>query len=349
MSKRLLLVLALSLLPLTAAADDTPAPDATNTPAASDTPAPSATPYDTAGALGPSTSAGALGPSAGSSSTNDSSTLQPAGNNPIQSTNNDSTGLTAPNGQSLQGAAPSNSSLNVIKGEADGSQHTPDSGPNYWVYLALAIAFGVIVAAIAWILRRRQPTNRPTPRRAAVAAPAKPEPTSSQRLRITINRPIKDVFEFALDPGNTPKWISVIKSEETSDWPAQNGTVYTNQDRNDNISEYRLSDLKAPHSFTLNKLDSTYHVRYEFSELNENSTEFEYYEWMDEGNLAQPFTTKELHELKRVLEAKPDGETPVDPVVPAKTDDTADEFTETDAQPAHDQPRQPGKNRHKRH
>jgi uncharacterized protein YndB with AHSA1/START domain len=363
MSKRLLLVIALSFMPLAAAADDTQAPVATDTPAATDS-GPSASPINPANALGPSTGAGALGPAASGNaggSTNDSSALQPAGNNPIQSTNGDSTGLTAPNGQTLQGAAPSDQSLNVIKGEADGAPHSPDSGPNYWLFATLAVAFSIIVAAIIWLLRRRRgaPTRPASARATPVpVAAAKAEPTSSQRLRITIDRPVKEVFDFALDPSNTPKWISFIQAEETNEWPPQNGTIYKNQGQDGKWSEYRLSDLNPPHAFVLNKLDSTYHVSYALRELEAGSTELEYYEWMDEGNLTDPFTTIELHELKKVLEAKPGIEDPADPKDSAIPEDTSDEFTESDettaeattpvseaTKPAHDQPHRTGKKR----
>ena len=357
-------------MPLSAAADDTPSSDATATPAASDS-TPSASPYNAAGALGPSTGAGALGPSSGSSSTGDSSALQPAGSNPMQSTNGDSTGLTAPNAQSLQGTAPSDQSLNVIKGEADGAPQSPDSGPNYWLWALLVVLFAAVVAAASWLLRRRRvPAGGPAPRRQGTApipaaARAKSEPTSSQRLRITIERPVPDVFEFVLDPSNTPKWLNVIQSVETSEWPAQNGTVYTNTDQDGNLSEYKLSNLKPPHAFVLNKVDSSYHVRYELSELDGHSTELEYYEWMDEGTLAQPFTSKELDKLKKVLEAKPDAVEANDADAPIEPDDTGDEFTASDVQsepdpkpaetsqpstenPGQNAPSRPGK-KHRRH
>jgi hypothetical protein len=80
--------------------------------------------------------------------------------------------------------------------------------------------------------------------------------------------------------------------------------------------------------------------------------------------LAQPFTSKELNKLKKVLEAKPDAvETDAD--APIEPDDTGDEFTASDVQsepdpkpaetsqpstenPGQNAPHRPGK-KHRRH
>jgi hypothetical protein len=82
--------------------------------------------------LGPATtSSSALGqPGSSGGSNADGSTLQPAGQNPLQSTNQDSNGLTAPNSNALQAPASSDAELKVILGnEADGIAHqiTDDS------------------------------------------------------------------------------------------------------------------------------------------------------------------------------------------------------------------------------
>jgi hypothetical protein len=157
MSKRLLatVLLSCSLLfaPALASADDVP----TDTPSATDTPAPTATPNPAAG-LGPQSTGSAGG------SNNDSSTLQPAGGNPLQSTTNDSTGLTAPNANSLQVPATSEQTLRVLDGEADGGQVPMDPTPKTdlsWLWFSLG--FGVLIAAGTWLTRRArwaQPFHR---------------------------------------------------------------------------------------------------------------------------------------------------------------------------------------------
>lgn len=50
--------------------------------------------------------------------------------------------------------------------------------------------------------------------------------------------------------------------------------------------------------------DKNYHVKYTFRSINSESTEFEYYEWLDVGELEDPFAPEILQKLKFVLEAQ---------------------------------------------
>jgi len=49
------------------------------------------------------------------------------------------------------------------------------------------------------------------------------------KLTIQIDKPAKDIFEFILNPQNTPKWIDFITVDETSEWPPKLGTPYRNR------------------------------------------------------------------------------------------------------------------------
>jgi hypothetical protein len=141
MPKRLIIALALACLPFAALADD-------STPA----PTPGATP-DPAAQLGPqSTSTGAGGSNA------DGGTLQPAGVTPLQSTNKDATGLTAPNSNALQAPASSDETLKVLAGEADGTpQQTSDTaGASNWGWLWFSLGFAVLAVLIAAAIRYRR-------------------------------------------------------------------------------------------------------------------------------------------------------------------------------------------------
>ena len=86
------------------------------------------------------------------------------------------------------------------------------------------------------------------------------------KLTIRINTTPAELFQFALDPNNTPLWVASIIKEERNESPTKLGTIYKN----------------------VNK---------------DGSTELEYFEWIDHGNLAEPFTQALLEKLRKVVES----------------------------------------------
>lgn len=122
-------------------------------------------------------------------------------------------------------------------------------------------------------------------------------------LKIEINKSAKDIFDFTLNPQNTPKWIDFITVEETNEWPPKLGTIYRNKSGDDaEWSELELSEYDPYKRFTMSKRDGSYNVRYTFTPLAEDRTELEYYEWTDKDELSVPFTMEPLEKLKQILE-----------------------------------------------
>lgn len=125
----------------------------------------------------------------------------------------------------------------------------------------------------------------------------------SKKLTIKINKPVTEVFSFVTNPVNTPKWIDFIIQEETYELPPKLGTIYRNQNKAGEWSEYKMTVFEKDAKFTLHSPDSGYNVRYTFFPVSDTLTELEYYEWMDKGELEEPFDKKYLEKLKEVIEA----------------------------------------------
>jgi len=62
-------------------------------------------------------------------------------------------------------------------------------------------------------------------------------------------------------------------------------------------------DFKKNKIFTLSDLDENYTVKYTYRKLDDNQTEIEYFEWMKDGELNNPFTKDILLKLKSVMES----------------------------------------------
>ncbi len=122
------------------------------------------------------------------------------------------------------------------------------------------------------------------------------------KISIVIDKPVAIVFDFTINPSNTPKWIDHLIKEETNEYPPRIGTIYRNRGLVENWDEYYVSEIKENLLFELTSKDGVYHVRYNYKPLSENQTEMEYYEWMNEGELGTPFSIEVLEKLKAVVE-----------------------------------------------
>jgi uncharacterized protein YndB with AHSA1/START domain len=123
-----------------------------------------------------------------------------------------------------------------------------------------------------------------------------------KKLTIIINKPVNEVFSFTTNPDNTPKWIDSIVHEETNEEPKL-GTIYKNQNQQGNWAEYQMTEYDKDKTFTMSQIGSNYHVKYTLTSTTDHQTEFEYYEWVDNGTLEEPFTQDALEKLKTILES----------------------------------------------
>jgi hypothetical protein len=121
-------------------------------------------------------------------------------------------------------------------------------------------------------------------------------------LKIIINRPASDVYAFYINPKNTPLWVDSFVEERTSEWPIKIGTHYINQSKNGSWGDYTVTALKENELFEFVSKDGNYHVRYSHKPIDEKSSELTYFEWVDKGDLEEPFTIQILEKLKTLVE-----------------------------------------------
>jgi len=127
----------------------------------------------------------------------------------------------------------------------------------------------------------------------------------SNKFIVTINKPVHEVFAFTLNPANTPSWISSIVQEEVNEKPTKIGTIYRNQNKKGRWSEYTITAYEENKFFIFTSSDKNYNVKYSFRPIGDNATEVEYYEWVDEGELEEPFNIEILEKLKSIIESSP--------------------------------------------
>lgn len=119
----------------------------------------------------------------------------------------------------------------------------------------------------------------------------------SNSLKIIIDRPVAEVFEFTTNPNNTDKWFVGAGKEWTNEWPRKLGTVYENNNGILTVTEFELNRL-----FTLTKKDKFF-VRYTYLDLGDNKTEMIYYEESLDGDLDDVTDMEPMIKLKEIMES----------------------------------------------
>jgi len=122
------------------------------------------------------------------------------------------------------------------------------------------------------------------------------------KITVIIDKPIDKVFEFTTNPQNTHLWIPSIKEEVAEEYPPKINTKYKNRGEKSSWDYYKVVEFQKNKVFVLSDLDENYFVKYTYRKLNERKTEMEYFEWMNEGGLSNPFTENILMNLKKTME-----------------------------------------------
>jgi len=122
------------------------------------------------------------------------------------------------------------------------------------------------------------------------------------KIKVVINKSVVEVFNFTVNPKNTSLWISHLQEELSDSYPPKVGTEYKNKGVSEEWDHYTVIEFEKDKLFTLKASDGNYHVRYTYKKLENTKTEMEYFEWVETGELSNPFTKDTLQKLKEVME-----------------------------------------------
>lgn len=108
-------------------------------------------------------------------------------------------------------------------------------------------------------------------------------------------------------PKTHQKWVEPIVTEQTNEWPVKLGTIYRNQRKNGEWSDYEMTAFESNKMFVMSQTNNGFCVGYTFTPVNSGTaTRLEYRVWKDEGELPDSLTVDVLQgildKLKEVLE-----------------------------------------------
>lgn len=125
----------------------------------------------------------------------------------------------------------------------------------------------------------------------------------ANKLQIVINRLPETVFDFVIKPPNSILWIDSIIDERTDNWPIKKGTIYTLKNKKNKLSRMTVEEYDSKNMVGWISEDKNYHCLYEISKVDKKSSLFKYSEWVDTGEIEDPFTQGVLVRLKKVVES----------------------------------------------
>ncbi len=120
------------------------------------------------------------------------------------------------------------------------------------------------------------------------------------KLTIIIKKPLAEVFAFCITPPKAKLWVPNIIDEKTNESPIKVGTVYTEYKDDKTSFNIIVTDYRENDYIEWKTEDGNYHVRYTFTSIDQNTTQLEY---VETGNVDEPFTQEVLEKLKVVIES----------------------------------------------
>lgn len=120
----------------------------------------------------------------------------------------------------------------------------------------------------------------------------------SNEIRVTINAPREKVFEYTLEPKNTPEWVEGAIEMQTDTEQIGIGTKYSNEYLTREVTDYEKNLF-----LELTDLDGNYSCSYSFRKIDEENTELIFFESCTDGSELEFSIEKRFFEkLKEILE-----------------------------------------------
>ena len=93
-----------------------------------------------------------------------------------------------------------------------------------------------------------------------------------------------------------------LQGRQANEFPIKIGTIYKNLNNEGIWTEYEVVSLEENKLFQLKQRNSSYCVRYDYQSISADITKLIYTEWVEEGNIKNPFKQEVLEELKKIIE-----------------------------------------------
>jgi len=120
----------------------------------------------------------------------------------------------------------------------------------------------------------------------------------TNEIRITIDAPAEQIFEYTLEPKNTKHWVEGSIEMTTNTDQINLGTKYSNEYITREVTDYDRDKF-----IELTDTGGAYSCSYSFRKINENSTELIFFESMSDGSeLEYPIGKESFEKLKEIIE-----------------------------------------------
>jgi len=120
----------------------------------------------------------------------------------------------------------------------------------------------------------------------------------TNEIRVVINRPQSEVFEYTLEPKNTKYWVEGSIEMKTDTDQIGIGTKYSNEHITREVVDYDRDKF-----LELQDVVGEYVCSYSFRKIDEQNTELIFFESHEDGSeLEYPIEAECFEKLKQLLE-----------------------------------------------